>query len=123
MSDPVEAIRARMAKIDEKDLSDAARRWADGESPFAPEANPETLGAWRASLEIAFEAGRFLGLAQAGDLIAAEKARQDKVLADADDYLDKIGLCPKEELKAPPSHKRLVAVLDRLRASMREAGS
>lgn len=48
-------------QIDEKDISDAAREWADTDLDLAVQDNrlPESKGEVLAMLEMAFEAGRF----------------------------------------------------------------
>lgn len=46
-----------MRGLDLRDMSDDANRWADDESA-APAAMPTNLGEWKASLVVAFEAGR-----------------------------------------------------------------
>ena len=57
-----EHVRALMAIRDERDISDPARAWASDELKIVEDATvqiePEVLGAWRASLELAFDAGR-----------------------------------------------------------------
>jgi len=65
--DPLEAVRARVQRLDDRSISDEARRWAADELRLytPPEVNPETRGAWISSLEIAFEAGRILGRSEA----------------------------------------------------------
>lgn len=61
-----EKVRGQLATLDEKSVSDEARWWADDETKWTPpEMNVETRGAWRASLEIAFEAGRLLARLEA----------------------------------------------------------
>lgn len=54
--------------IDEKDLSDAAREWADTDLELATQDNrvPESRGEMLAMLEVAFEAGRFYQIRAGG---------------------------------------------------------
>lgn len=46
----------RMRQLDERQISDEARRYAADETNISE--RPEDTGAWVASMEIAFEAGR-----------------------------------------------------------------
>ena len=43
-------------RVDDRDMSDEAREWAESESKAT--SLPENTGSWKASMEIAFEAGR-----------------------------------------------------------------
>lgn len=43
-------------RADYRDMSDEANRWADEEAERAQ--RPENIGEWKASLALAFEAGR-----------------------------------------------------------------
>jgi hypothetical protein len=47
-----------MQRLDERDISDEARRWASDESEERPDLVPSNTGEWQATMEIAFEAGR-----------------------------------------------------------------
>jgi hypothetical protein len=49
-------LRDGMSAVDPRDLDDAARWWAADEARLVD--CPDTVGGWRASLSIAFEAGR-----------------------------------------------------------------
>lgn len=55
-----------MRSIDYRDLSDDANRWADDESVLT--AVPENVGEWKASVAIAFEAGRRWERARAAEI-------------------------------------------------------
>ena len=57
--DPIviwEAFWNRMRKLDDRQISDEAKWWSSDESTITE--LPDTKGAWLASMEIAFEAGR-----------------------------------------------------------------
>ncbi len=51
-------LRDGVKRLSDRDMSDEARRWADEEADVSP--MPVNAGEWKASLEIAFEAGRML---------------------------------------------------------------
>ena len=59
-----ERARRFSETVDYRDISDAAHDWASCEIGKAP--MPEDLGAWAASLEIAFDAGQIYRAAMAG---------------------------------------------------------
>ena len=51
-------LKAWSRKIDHRDVSDEANRWASEEAADRPDLLPKNIGEWKASMSIAFAAGQ-----------------------------------------------------------------